>query len=83
VHRRVLDDPHPDLAGLISQPEARNGKAILAGDTGQLQAVENGGAMSLLADALGYVQIPAPIRFRAAWECRGDNPGTPKPGGPA
>ena len=41
---------------------------VLAGDTGQLQAVENGGAMSLLADALGYVQLPDPVRFRAAWE---------------
>ena len=41
---------------------------VLAGDTGQLQAVENGGAMSLLADTLGYVQLPDPVRFRAAWE---------------
>jgi conjugative relaxase-like TrwC/TraI family protein len=35
----------PDLADLISYAEARNGKVILAGDTGQLQAVENGGGM--------------------------------------
>ena len=41
---------------------------VLAGDTGQLQAVENGGAMSLLAAELGYVQLPDPVRFRAAWE---------------
>ena len=41
---------------------------ILAGDTGQLQAVENGGGMSLLADALGYVRLAEPTRFRAAWE---------------
>ena len=41
---------------------------ILAGDTGQLQAVENGGGMSLLADQLGYVQLAEPVRFRAGWE---------------
>ena len=41
---------------------------ILAGDTSQLQAVENGGGMSLLADALGYARLAEPARFRAAWE---------------
>ena len=41
---------------------------ILAGDTAQLQAVENGGGMSLLADQLGYVQLAEPVRFRAGWE---------------
>jgi AAA domain len=43
-------------------------KVILAGDTSQLQAVENGGGMSLLADALGYARLAEPVRFRAAWE---------------
>jgi hypothetical protein len=60
--------PTPDLADLVNLAEARSAKMILAGDTGQLQAVENGGAMSLLAGALGYVRLPAPVRFRAAWE---------------
>jgi hypothetical protein len=41
--------PIPDLVALAG---ARNAKMVLAGDTGQLQAVENGGAMSLLAVAL-------------------------------
>ena len=41
---------------------------ILAGDTAQLQAVENGGGMTLLADRLGYVQLAEPVRFRAGWE---------------
>jgi ATP-dependent exoDNAse (exonuclease V) alpha subunit len=41
---------------------------VLAGDTQQLQSVENGGGMSLLADALGYVQLTEPLRFQAAWE---------------
>jgi conjugative relaxase-like TrwC/TraI family protein len=58
----------PDLADLIGYAEARDGKVILAGDTSQLQAVENGGGMSLLADALGYARLAEPTRFRAAWE---------------
>ena len=51
---------NPDLADLISLAEARGAKVILAGDTGQLQAVENGGGMSLLAGVLGYVQLAEP-----------------------
>ncbi len=58
----------PDLADLITLAEAHGGKVIVAGDTGQLQAVQNGGAMSLLADRLGYVRLAEPVRFRAAWE---------------
>ena len=60
--------PGPDLADLIAYAQARDGKLILAGDTSQLQAVENGGGMSLLADALGYARLAEPARFRAAWE---------------
>ena len=58
----------PDLADVITQAAAAGAKVILAGDTQQLQAVENGGGMSLLADALGYAQLTEPVRFRAAWE---------------
>ena len=65
----VIDEastmPGPDLADLISYAQARDGKVILAGDTGQLQAVENGGGMSLLAAALGYVRLTEPVRFRS------------------
>jgi AAA domain len=57
-----------DLADLLTYAEATGAKVILAGDTGQLQAVENGGGMSLLAGALGYVQLAHPVRFRATWE---------------
>jgi conjugative relaxase-like TrwC/TraI family protein len=60
--------PGPDLADLIAYAQACDGKIILAGDTSQLQAVENGGGMSLLADALGYARLAEPARFRAAWE---------------
>ena len=42
---------NPDLADVISQAAASGAKVILAGDTQQLQAVENGGGLSLLADA--------------------------------
>jgi ATP-dependent exoDNAse (exonuclease V) alpha subunit len=58
----------PDLADVITQAAVAGAKVILAGDTQQLQAVENGGGMSLLADALGYAQLTQPVRFRAAWE---------------
>jgi ATP-dependent exoDNAse (exonuclease V) alpha subunit len=60
--------PTPDLADMVSLAEERSAKMVMAGDTGQLQAVENGGAMSLLAAELGYVQLPDPVRFRAGWE---------------
>jgi hypothetical protein len=48
---------------------ARNGcKVVLAGDQEQLAAVEGGGAMTLLAGRLGYVQLAEPVRFTQAWE---------------
>ena len=57
---------NPDLADVISQAAAGGAKVILAGDTQQLQAVQNGGGMSLLAEALGYVRLtePAPVPRR-------------------
>ena len=58
----------PDLADVITQAAASGAKVILAGDTQQLQAVQNGGGMSLLADALGYARLAEPARFRAGWE---------------
>jgi hypothetical protein len=39
----------PDLADLVAYARGRGAKIILAGDVSQLQAVENGGGMSLLA----------------------------------
>jgi len=53
----------------ITEYAARNRcKLVLAGDQDQLAAVEGGGAMMLLADRLGYVQLAEPVRFTAAWE---------------
>jgi AAA domain len=59
---------NPDLADVISQAADGGAKVILAGDTQQLQAVESGGGLSLLAGALGFVQLAEPVRFRAGWE---------------
>jgi ATP-dependent exoDNAse (exonuclease V) alpha subunit len=58
----------PDLADLIAYAAARGAKIILAGDTNQLQAVENGGGMSLLAEALGYARLAQPGRFCHQWK---------------
>ena len=53
----------------ITEYAARNRcKLVLAGDQEQLAAVEGGGAMTLLASRLGYVQLAEPVRFTAAWE---------------
>jgi conjugative relaxase-like TrwC/TraI family protein len=53
----------------LAEYVARHGcKLVLAGDQEQLAAVEGGGAMTLLADRLGYVQLTEPVRFAAAWE---------------
>jgi AAA domain/TrwC relaxase len=58
----------PHLSALVEYA-ARNGcKLVLAGDQEQLAAVEGGGAMALLADRLGYVQLAEPVRFTASWE---------------
>ena len=57
-----------DLADIVRHAAARGAKVILAGDTGQLQAVENGGAMTMLANTLGYAQLAEPVRFAEQWE---------------
>jgi TrwC relaxase/AAA domain len=51
-----------DLAG------QHNAKVVITGDPGQLQAVEQGGGMRLLADSNGYSQLAVPVRFREEWE---------------
>ena len=58
----------PDLADLIAYAKAKGAKIILAGDLSQLQAVESGGGMSLLAQRLGHVLLAEPVRFRNQWE---------------
>jgi hypothetical protein len=56
------------LSALVSYAASRRCKVVLAGDQEQLAAVEGGGAMMLLADRLGYVQLAEPVRFAAEWE---------------
>ena len=71
---------NPDMADVISQAAASGAKLIMAGDTQQLQAVESGGGLSLLAEGLGFVQLTEPVRFRERWNRRpacGCAPGTP------
>ena len=56
------------LSALVDHAARNRCKVVLAGDQEQLAAVEGGGAMMLLADRLGYVQLAEPVRFTAAWE---------------
>ena len=56
------------LAAVVSCSARNSCKLVLAGDQEQLAAVEGGGAMMLLADRLGYVQLAEPVRFTAVWE---------------
>jgi conjugative relaxase-like TrwC/TraI family protein len=56
------------LAAIVAYAARNSCKLVLAGDQQQLAAVEGGGAMTLLADRLGYVQLAEPVRFAAAWE---------------
>jgi hypothetical protein len=57
-----------DLAEIVDHADRNGAKVIMAGDTEQLQAVEDGGGMTLLADTLGYVRLAEPVRFAAEWE---------------
>ncbi len=57
-----------DLHDLTAHAAACDAKVIVAGDTGQLQAVEDGGGMRMLTAALGCAQLADPVRFTAPWE---------------
>ena len=59
----------PDLADLIAYAKARGAKIILAGDTSQLQAVENGGGIGLVqADPAGIDEAPHHVGLEAREE---------------
>src|SRR5262249_34698987 len=60
--------PLTHLAAITRYAARNRCKLVLAEDQEQLAAVEGGGAMTLLADKLGYVQLAEPARFTAAWE---------------
>jgi hypothetical protein len=57
-----------DLAAVLRRASRHGAKVIVTGDPMQLQAVEAGGGMSMLARALGHVQLSEAGRFRHAWE---------------
>jgi len=57
-----------DLADIIALAAEHDAKVIVAGDTGQLHAVQNGGGMTLLATRLGFARLAEPVRFREPWE---------------
>jgi hypothetical protein len=56
------------LSAIVGYAARHGCKVVLAGDQEQLAAVEGGGAMMLLADRLGYVQLAEPVRFTQTWE---------------
>jgi hypothetical protein len=55
-------------AKIMAEAAKRNYKVLVAGDRNQLTAVEHGGGFAFLADELGCVQLPDPVRFVAPWE---------------
>jgi TrwC relaxase/AAA domain len=58
----------PDLAAIVRRAAEHGAKVVITGDPMQIQAVESGGAMTMLAHRLGHVQLSEPGRFRHAWE---------------
>jgi len=57
-----------DLADLVAYAEACGCKVVMAGDHGQLTAVESGGGMELITRQLEYAQLVEAVRFSAEWE---------------
>lgn len=68
----ILDEssmvPVPDLAAVVRRAAEHGAKVVPTGDPVQLQAVEGGGGMSLLARHGGHVQLSEASRFRQPWE---------------
>ncbi len=68
----VLDEASmmslPDLSGIVYRAAVHGAKVIVTGDPMQLQAVETGGGMTMLARVLGHVQLSEAGRFRHGWE---------------
>jgi len=60
--------PLADLAAVMRRAAEHGAKVVVTGDPMQLQAVESGGGMAMLARALGHVQLSEAGRFRRAWE---------------
>ena len=58
----------PDLAAVIRRAAAHGAKVVVTGDPMQLQAVESGGGMTMLARRNGHVQLSEASRFTQPWE---------------
>ena len=58
----------PDMTDIIEGAVSAGAHAVVIGDHEQLQAVESGGGMMLLAAENEYVQLSTPVRFRNEWE---------------
>jgi hypothetical protein len=57
-----------DLAAVMRRAARHGAKVIVTGDPMQLQAIETGGGMTMLARKLGHVQLSEAGRFRHGWE---------------
>jgi conjugative relaxase-like TrwC/TraI family protein len=57
-----------DFADLVTLAERAQVKVIVAGDPEQLQAVEGGGWMGLIARTNGYSRLAEAVRFKEEWE---------------
>ena len=58
----------PDLAAVLRRAAERDVKVVVTGDPMQMQAVEGGGGMDMLARRLGHVQLSEAWRFAHPWE---------------
>jgi hypothetical protein len=58
----------PDLAAVVRRARENGAKVVITGDPMQIQAVEGGGGMEMLARQLGHVQLSEAGRFRHTWE---------------
>ncbi len=57
-----------DIEAITARAAELRCKVIITGDHGQLEAVEGGGGMALLARAQEHAQLAEPVRFTAGWE---------------
>jgi conjugative relaxase-like TrwC/TraI family protein len=57
-----------DMAAIVARADELGCKVLLTGDPGQLEAVEGGGGMALLAREQEHAQLAEPVRFTAGWE---------------
>ncbi len=60
--------PMSHMAKIHDLAERYGAKVAVAGDFRQLQSVEQGGALRMLAGSNGYTQLAEPVRFTQAWE---------------